>query len=323
MKNILFIISCSGVFVAVFVAYPFYLFFTGQNIKTFSIVSPLPNLLTKIYPKSFQTTLLWKPNENNKPDLKTEKLQITAKSVLAYDLSTDAVLFEKNSKEKLPIASLTKIMTGVVALENESLNKKIKITKRASEIGEDAMGLSEGEVLSFENLLYGLMLHSGNDAAEAIAQASPFGRENFVYLMNKKAENLGLSSTHFTNPTGLEGDGKQYSTAYDLLVITRYALQNPDFARVVATSEYEIPYTRENKAFSLFSETNLLTTYPGVKGVKTGYTDEAGLCLVTYLEYKGHKIIVILLSSENRRREMTEILDYSLKSLGVTPPPHS
>jgi D-alanyl-D-alanine carboxypeptidase len=142
--------------------------------------------------------------------------------------------------------------------------------------------------------------------------------------MNKKAQTLGISDTNFTNPTGLEGDGNQYTTAYDLLVITNFALSNsPLFNEVVSTFDYHIPYTPLHKEFYLENETNLLTSYPGVKGVKTGYTPEAGLCLVTYLDYSGHKIIGVLLGSENRKKDMKALLDYGLKSEGVTPPPHN
>ena len=142
--------------------------------------------------------------------------------------------------------------------------------------------------------------------------------------MNDKAKALGLTDTNFTNPSGLQGDGDQYTTAYDLLVITRYALDNfPLFREVVKTYEYDIPATSTHKAFHLFNETNLITSYPGVKGVKTGYTPEAGYCLVTYLDYKGHKIIGIILGSENRREEMRNFLDYSLNKLNVDPPPRT
>ena len=132
---------------------------------------------------------------------------------------------------------------------------------------------------------------------------------------------LGLSNTHFTNPSGLQGDGDQYTTAYDLLVMTRFALENyPAFAKAAATYEYKIPATAEHKAYDILNETNLLTTYKGVEGVKTGYTPDAGLCLVTYLSYKGHRIIGIILGSQNRRMEMKDLLDYSLESEHVTPP---
>ena len=139
--------------------------------------------------------------------------------------------------------------------------------------------------------------------------------------MNDKAKSLGLKTTNFTNPSGLEGNGDQYSTATELLVIARYALLKfPTFSRVVATPEYHIKKTSIHPEYFLTNETNLLTTYPGVKGVKTGYTTEAGFCLITFLDYKGHRIIGILLGSENRRQEMRELLDYSLKTLSIEPP---
>ena len=141
--------------------------------------------------------------------------------------------------------------------------------------------------------------------------------------MNSKVKALGLFDTNFINPSGLEGDGSQYTTAYDLTVITRYALSNFSlFDTIVSTFDYIIPYSPSHKAFYLENETNLLTSYPGVKGVKTGYTPEAGLCLVTYLDYNGHKIIAVILGSDDRRGEMIELLDYSLETLGITPPQH-
>jgi D-alanyl-D-alanine carboxypeptidase (penicillin-binding protein 5/6) len=141
--------------------------------------------------------------------------------------------------------------------------------------------------------------------------------------MNDKVKALGLADTHYTNPSGLEGDGDQYTTAYDLFVITKYALENyPLLGQVVQTPFYNIPQTNTHRSYDLYNETNLLTSYPGVKGVKTGYTPEAGYCLITYLEYKDHKIIAVLLGSENRRQEMKDILDYSLTTEGITPPKH-
>ncbi len=296
-------------------------YFQNPKPKNFNITSPLPDLLTHAFPKVLGEENIWKPRDITiassikQPDL-------TAKSAAAYDITTNQYLYKKDVDTKRPIASLTKIMTAIIALENEDINKEFTVSHAAANIGEDSMGLSEGEKFALSDLLYGLVLNSGNDAAETIAQDSQFGRANFVYLMNKKAEDLALSGTHFTNPTGLQGDGNQYSTISDLLSITHYALQNSTFAKVAATYEYDIPESSTHKAYTLYNETNLLTTYPGVKGVKTGFTDEAGMCLVTYLEYDGHKIIAIVLNAENRREEMKELLDYSLKTEGITPPPH-
>jgi D-alanyl-D-alanine carboxypeptidase (penicillin-binding protein 5/6) len=294
-----------------------------KNVAMLSkIVSPLPRLLTNAFYKEVEASTFWQPEMTVKKTGQKE-LSLTAHAAIAYDTSTNTMLYAKDIDKRLPIASLTKIMTAMIALENLPLTKNITVTKSAATIGEDSMGLSEGETLSLNDLLYGLVLNSGNDAAEAIAQGSGLKREDYIHLMNKKAEDLGLSNTRFTNPTGLQGDGEQYSTAKELLVLTRYALQKEEFAKVAATYEYDIPQSLDHKAYTLYNETNLLTTYPGVKGVKTGFTDEAGMCLVTYLEYQGHTIIAVLLNSENRRQEMKDLLDYSLKQLNITPPPHS
>ena len=288
-----------------------------------TILSPLPSLLVDTVVKDHNASYaFWFPSEK-KRDTKLKKLDVTAKSAISYELNTDTLLFDKDTDEKLPIASLTKVMTAIVTLETMDLDKQVTVSEHAATIGENVMGLSTGETLSVEELLYGLILNSGNDAAEVLAEESPYGRDEFVFIMNKKAESLGLSNTRFSNASGLEGDGRQYSTVKDLLILTRYALTFPEFAKIAATYEHEIPATSTHKYFLLYNQTNLLTTYPGVKGVKTGYTDEAGLCLITYLEYKGHRIVAVLLNSENRRQDMKELLDYSLKSLGEVPPVHN
>jgi len=296
--------------------------YSKSGDKSSFLSSPIPDSLSKILYPAGSANNFWLPKTNVAGITTVKKPEIIAKSAISYDLSSDTLLYQDNIDQKVPIASLTKIMTAVVALENMKETDEIEVSQDAATIGEDSMGLSYGEKLTVKELLYGLFLQSGNDAAEALADSSSYGRENFIHQMNKKAEDLGLTSTHFTNPSGLEGDGNQYSTAHDLLVITRYALEKPAISEIVQLPYYFIPYTSSHKAFELYNETNLLTTYPGVKGVKTGYTDEAGLCLVTYLEYKGHRIVAILLNSQNRRQEMKDLLDFSLKSVGVTPPNH-
>jgi serine-type D-Ala-D-Ala carboxypeptidase (penicillin-binding protein 5/6) len=285
------------------------------------IVSPVPNFLTAFLNKQVSSLNLWLPSLKNRISVSFSTPSISGKSALIYDTTAKKVLYSKNPQEKLPMASLTKIMTAIIALENQRRDNAYVVTQ-ADLVGEDSMGLTAGETLTLSDLLYGLILHSGNDAAEVLAENFP-GRDFFIKAMNDKVKSLGLTDTHFTNPTGLEGDGKQYTTAYDLMVITQYALANfPLFDQVVSTFDYNIPYASEHKAFYLENETNLLTSYPGVKGVKTGYTPEAGLCLVTYLDYGGHKIIGVVLGSDDRRGEMIELLDYSLKSEGITPPHH-
>ncbi|MDP3941741.1 MAG: serine hydrolase [bacterium] len=284
------------------------------------IVSPIPSYLTLVDNDQVRLLDFWRPL------LKTfaseDELEITGKSALVFDLASEKTLYEKDPTLRLPMASLTKIMTAIVALENPKDDDLYKVSD-SDLVGEDSMGVTAGEELTLEELLYGLMLPSGNDAAEVLASNFSGGRVAFIQAMSRKARALDLTDTNFTNPSGLQGDGDQYTTASDLLVITKYALENfPTFRKVVSTFSQTLPGTNTHKPFYLENETNLLTSYPGVKGVKTGYTPEAGLCLVTYLEYKDHKIIGILLNSSNRRQEMKEMLDYGLKQLGVTPPRH-
>lgn len=283
-----------------------------------SVSSPLPSFLTRFSNNQVTSLDIWLPKVTSDAG----SLNITASSTLSYDLTTGKVLFAKDPNKRLPMASLTKIMTAIIALEHP-LADDMYVVHSKDLVGEDSMGLSAGETLTLSDLLYGLVLHSGNDAAETLADNFPGGRKAFIQAMNEKAKSLGLSNTHFTNPTGLEGDGDQYTTAKDLLVITRYALSHfPLFGTVVATFDYTIPATSTHKAYLLENETNLISSYPGVKGVKDGYTPEAGLCLVTYIDYGGHQIIAVLLGSNDRRDEMKDLLDHSLKKLHVTPPHH-
>ncbi|MEK9206941.1 MAG: D-alanyl-D-alanine carboxypeptidase family protein [Patescibacteria group bacterium] len=298
-----------------------FVFFYRENSSNLDVDSPIPDFLNKEKNSQVSSIDIWSPilqkffSSNNTPE-------ISAKSALVYDLTDGKVLYEKNAREKLPMASLTKIMTAIVAMDHKRSDDMYNVYPE-SLVGENVMGLTSGEILSLNELLHGLVLNSGNDAAEVIA-SNTMNRTDFIKAMNDKAKSLGLKDTNFTNPSGLEGEGNQYTTSYDLLVITKYALNNyPEFAEVVSTPEYHMPATEEHKAYDLYNETNLLTSYPGVKGVKDGFTDEAGLCLVTYLDYKDHKIIGVILGSQNRRAEMKELLDYSLSTQGIKPPPHS
>lgn len=288
-----------------------------------SFTSPLPDFLTLSNNEQVRFLDFWLPLIAEAKDSSGSIDHITARSVLMYDITSGSTLYERNARKRMPMASITKIMTAIIALENPLNSDRYVVSKEAL-VGENSMGLSEGEVLSLEDLLYGLLLPSGNDAAEVIAQNHPGGRERFIQAMNRKAQALGLSDTNFTNPSGLEGDGDQHTTAYDLLVITRYAIDNhPEFIKIVSSAEKEIPPSDTHKGYMLKNDTNLITTYPGVKGVKTGFTNEAGMCLVTYLEYGGHRIIGVLLNSQDRRQEMKDLLDYSLTKLGTEPPEHS
>ena len=321
MKFFAYLFSVILVTAAVFAGLWYY--YGIDFFRSISINSPIPDFL--MLNKNNQVTLLdfWTPVVAKTQGSSGDLADLTAQSVLMYDLTDNKVLYEKDPDVRHPMASLTKIMTAVISLENPKPDDKYSVVKDDI-VGSDSMGVSAGETYNLSDLLYGLVLHSGNDAAEVLAHNYPGGRAAFIEAMNNKAKALGMLNTHYTNPSGLQGDGDQYTTTYDLLVLTKYALEHyPLFAQVVSTASYDIPQTSTHAAIHLDNETNLLTSYPGVKGVKDGYTPEAGLCLVTYLDYGGHKIIGIILNSQNRRGEMKELLDYSLQSVDITPPPYT
>jgi D-alanyl-D-alanine carboxypeptidase (penicillin-binding protein 5/6) len=239
---------------------------------------------------------------------------IAGNSALMVDLNTNKILYEKNSNQRMKIASLTKIMTAIIALEHKDYNEKIYVTRHAAYIGEDTMYLTTGEVYTLKELLYGLLLNSGNDAAYAIADGVAGDTSTFVEWMNIKAKEIGLENTEFKDPSGL--DDNTYSTAQDLIKLSRYAMKHDLFREIVKT--YNIELTSDtHKYVYLENATNLLTSYPGVAGVKTGYTEEAGLCLVTYASNNGHEIMGVVLKSIDRKGDMILMLDHGFGTLGV------
>jgi D-alanyl-D-alanine carboxypeptidase len=297
-------------------------------LTVFVITNPISKEVTKGYindtdvdsKKRYLETLinfydpepLWYPgNETNtKP-----QPQIAGQAAILAEINSGDVLYEKNSGEERPVASLVKIMTAVIALEHKGLNEKVYITQQAADVGENSMQLSKEEVYTLEELLYGLILHSGNDASHAIAESVAGNPDRFVDWMNLKATELGMENTHFSDSSGL--DNKTYSTPVDLVKLTRYALKSPDFRKVANTLEYEIYSTKEHKYMYLFNQTNLLSTYPGVAGVKTGFTEEAGLGLVTYANNEGREVVGVVLNSIDRKGDMILMLDHGFEALGV------
>ncbi|TSC88630.1 MAG: D-alanyl-D-alanine carboxypeptidase [Microgenomates group bacterium Gr01-1014_7] len=275
-----------------------------------------------------------KPQELISPLLKQEKilginqwlpfvgagqdaLQISAESAFFIDSKIGQVLFANNPKKQLPIASLVKVMTVLVALEHKKMNDSFLVSKRAAEMEPDKMLLIAGEKLSLKELLYGIFLVSANDAAEVIAEETTGDREQFIKLMNSKAKQLGMKDSFFANPTGLDEDGNNsYSSTYDLAILTRYLIRHyPEVVEISQTEHIILPVTETHQDYDMYSGINLLTTYPGIVGFKTGYTPEAGYTIVTLARKDGHEIIGVLLGSEYRRDETKELLDYSFRIL--------
>lgn len=249
----------------------------------------------------------------------TDAPEITAKAAFFINTNTGQILYSKNQHDKLPIASLAKVMAVLVALENKGLDEKLLVSQRATEMEPDEMILLPGEKLTLKELLYGTFLLSANDAAEVLAETTAEGRDEFIRLMNSRAELLGMKNTKFINPTGLDEDsGNSYSSAYDLVVLARYAIKHyPVLVDISKTEHIYLERTDEHQDYDMYSGINLLTTYPGVVGFKTGYTPEAGLTLITLARKDGREVLGVLLGTENRRDEARKLLDYGFKQLGI------
>lgn len=249
----------------------------------------------------------------------TNAPQISAKASIFVETKDGLVLYAKNIHDRLPIASLAKVMTVLVALEHKKMDDVFTVSQRAADMEPDKMLLIAGEKLTLKELLDGIFLISANDAAEVIAEETIASREEFIKLMNSKALQLGMKDTFFANPTGLDEDANNsYSSAYDLAILTRYLIRHfPEVVDISKTEHIYLPKTDTHQDYDMYSGINLLTTYPGVVGFKTGYTPEAGLTLITLIRKEGHEIIGILLGSGSRRDEAREILDYSFKELNI------
>ena len=229
--------------------------------------------------------------------------KITAQSAVVMDPDSKVVMFAKNPDLKLSPASLTKIVTALVALENYRLEDILTVGRLYPEGAQ--MGLFEGEKISVENLLYGLLLPSGNDSAFVLAENFPGGYKEFVRAMNKKVEQLGLKNTRFTNPTG-EEDGEHFSTAWDLAHLASHAMSNPLFAKIVGTPHIIVSNHNQTRWHELKNINILLGEKEGVKGVKTGWTKEAGGCFIAYVEKDGQKLVVVVLKSEDEDTRFEE-----------------
>lgn len=238
--------------------------------------------------------------------------RINARSACVIDFDTGTILYEKNAYVKRPMASTTKIITAILAIENCPLDAWVPISGQAAGMGGSVMGLKAGTTVRMKDLLYGLLLCSGNDAAVAIAEYCAGSTQEFANMMNEKAREIGAYETHFINPHGLDAED-HYTTAYDLAKIARYALQNPIFNKIVQTREYSYD------GRTLRNTNEMLELYEGADGVKTGYTGLAGRCLVTSATRNNIRLISVVLfcdSKSQRSQSSMKILDYAFENYG-------
>lgn len=252
------------------------------------------------------------------PKQEASALSVSARYACVIDAMSGNILFEKNAHEKHSMASTTKIMTALVALENKPLTDIVTASKKAVYTEGSSIYLKQGEKITLEDLLYGLMLSSGNDAAVAIAEHVGGDTETFAQMMTKKAQDLGLKNTSFKNPNGLDAEG-HYTTAYDLAIITKAALENEKFKEIVSTKTKNISNGNESYMRTLTNHNKLLNMYEGCIGVKTGYTKKTGRCLVSAAERNGFCVIAVTLSAPDDWNDHKRMLDFAFNSYSKKP----
>jgi D-alanyl-D-alanine carboxypeptidase len=234
---------------------------------------------------------------------------VTALHVAIVDDASGRLIYGEDPDTRVPQASTTKIATTIVALERAAnLQQKINVTVSATAMaaadGSSTMGLEPGEQVKLETLLYGMMLPSGNDAAEQVAVSLGGSRAAFVGWMNQEVEALGLKNTHFVNPSGMDADG-HYSSAYDMALLARYAMNNPEFRTLASTAHHT------SDGYPMKNLNRLLGVYPGADGVKIGETDNAGKTIVASAVHDGHRLYISLMHSADLAGDCSALFDWA------------
>ncbi len=235
-----------------------------------------------------------------KVDAEAAVLMVAGTQRILYAINPDAIMYP---------ASTTKIITALTALEKGKADAVVTVSSNSVACEGSSLELQAGDRLRLRDLLYGMMLVSGNDAAEAVAEHIAGSVPAFVALMNAKANELGAANTHFSNPHGLPDPTNHYTTANDLARITARAMQNPEFRKIVATGDYSVPLLNR-PPLRISNSNKLLKSYPGANGVKTGYTEAAGDCLVAAASRGGVQLVVVLLNDDERWTDAANLLDY-------------
>ena len=240
--------------------------------------------------------------------------KLNSREAVVIDRKSKRVIYGKNENKRVAMASTTKIMTAIVVIENANLEDEITVSAKAAGIGGSRLGLKKNDKISVRNLLYGLMLCSGNDAAIALAEYVGGSVEKFAEKMNEKAKELKLQNTQFVTPHGLDNP-EHYTTAYELAIIADYAMNNEIFAKIVGTKDATVMINGYSKNIKNTNE--LLGYLQGVKGVKTGFTNNAGRCLVTCTNRDGFEIIAVVLGADTKKfrtEDSIKLIEYTYKN---------
>ena len=247
----------------------------------------------------------------------SEEPKINSRAAVIYDRKSQKIIWEKKENERRPMASTTKIMTAIVVLENANLSDTVTVSKKAGGTGGSRLELKAGDKITVNNLLYGLLLVSGNDAAVALAEYVGGSVEGFAQMMNKKASELGLENTHFVTPHGLDMQ-EHYTTAFELAKMADYALNIEKFAQIVNTKNITISISGRSK--NLTNTNELLGNLNGVNGVKTGFTNGANRCLVTSVNRDGMNIITVVLGADtkkDRTNDSVKLIEYAYQNYEI------
>lgn len=244
--------------------------------------------------------------------------QIGAEAAVVMDAKTRRVLFTKNATQVMYPASTTKMVTLLTALERGDLDSIVTVSQNAADTEESRLGLNAGDKLTLRDLLTGMMLISGNDAAVAAAEHIGGSVPAFADMMNARVDKIGMVNTHFSNPNGLPDPYNHYSTALDLAQIAATGMQNVEFARIVSTPEYVVHFLNRSP-IRVGNINKFLKIYPGADGIKTGYTDAAGDCLVAGAKHGDVQLIVVLLNDDDRWEDATKLMDYGFQLTTINP----
>ncbi len=240
-----------------------------------------------------------------------QELDVSARTAVVMDVRTGQVLYDKHMHIKMPPASTTKVLTTIIAIEEANLNEVVRVSRNAAYQEGSSIWLREGEKLTLEELLYGIMLSSANDAAVAVAEHIGGSVEKFAELMNKRAKEMGALNSNFLNPSGLPCSG-HYSTAYDMAKIMSYALKNKMFAHITATKYKTINWAENPWDRGLRNHNKLLWSYDGITGGKTGYTRAAGRCLISSACRNNREVVAVVLNCPNDWYECKKLMDYGI-----------
>ncbi|MDE6777133.1 MAG: D-alanyl-D-alanine carboxypeptidase [Oscillospiraceae bacterium] len=242
------------------------------------------------------------------------EMKVSAKACILIEAVTGHVLFEQNANEKLPMASTTKIMTTLLTIESGDLDSEFLVDNQAIHVEGSSMGLQENDIVTKRALCYGMLLPSGNDAANASAVAVAGSIPEFAKRMNERAKEIGMTRTCFVTPSGLEGTGHGAS-AYDMAILTREALQNEVFREICCQAQANVVFGNPPYERTLYNSNKLLRMYEGVIGVKTGFTDEAGRCLVSACERDGVTLICVTLNDADDWNDHMRLYDYGFSQV--------